>query len=303
MTPVQIGINLPSMADDGTGRVTDLGAVARHAEQLGFDSVWVPDLVIGDGTPATDSMIAMAGVAPVTERVRLGFGVLNVPLRPVPWLALQIATLQHLSDQRVLLGIGVGGFPDAPFWQALGVASHDRGRLTDAALQVLPQLVTGAPASLGVASQPVSLTLGPPAAMPPILVGGTSPAAMRRAVVHGDGWFPSLLSADELGAAVRRLGDLAEEHGRACPSVTVGVHYLPDQEARAAFARSLVDDHGRSPDEAVEIAVTGSPEQAAESIRAYVDAGADHIVLAPTGPDWSRQSDTLAHARARLVRS
>lgn len=300
MTQMKIGINLPGATGDAPGHVPDLGAAARHAEQSGFESVWVSDLVIGDGTPAVDSTTALASVAPVTEQVRLGFGVLVVPLRPLPWLALQLATLQHLSERRILLGVGAGGFPTAPFWQALGVAGQDRGQLTDTALQALPQLVTGSQ-SAQLGSRPANLRFGPATTMPPVLVGGTSPAAMRRAVAYGDAWFPSLLSADELDTAVRRLGELADEHDRACPSVTVGVHYLPTEQARTAFVRSLVEDHGRPPDEANKIALSGSPERVAAGIHEYRSAGADRVVLAPTGPGWSSQSDTLAQAKALLA--
>src|SRR5690625_3736780 len=119
MTQVKIGINLPGVTDEPPGHVPDFGSAARYAEQIGFESVWMPDLVIGDGTPGVDSTVALASAAPVTKRVQLGFGVLAVPLHPLPWLALQIASLQHLSGQRMLLGVGVGGFPAAPFWQAL----------------------------------------------------------------------------------------------------------------------------------------------------------------------------------------
>lgn len=124
---------------------------------------------------------------------------------------------------------------------------------------------------------------------------------MRRAVAYGDAWFPSLLSADELGTAVRRLGDLADERGRARPTVTVGVHYLPTEQARSAFARSLVDDHGREPDEANKIPLAGDAEDIAAGIHDYMTAGADRVVLAPTGPGWTSQIDTLAHARALLL--
>lgn len=293
---VRVGINLPAVSEE----VPDLCAAARHAEQADFESVWVPDLIVGDGTPALDSMMALAGVAGMTEQVMLGFGVLVVPLRPLPWLAVQLATLQQLSGARVLLGVGAGGFPAAPFWQALGVTGRDRGRQTDIALQTLPELLAGEPVQLHNLPEAVSLTLNPAAVMPPVLVGGTSAAAMRRAVAHGDAWFPSLISPNNLASAVRRLRELSDERGCTTPTVTVGVHYLPTEQARAAFVHSLVDDHGRDPEEADKIAIAGSPEQLAAALHDYAAAGADRVVLAPTGDDWASQADTIAQARTLL---
>ncbi|HEY2241960.1 MAG TPA: LLM class flavin-dependent oxidoreductase, partial [Streptosporangiaceae bacterium] len=92
------------------GQPGDVPAAARQAEELGFESAWVVDqLVAGTGVPVLDSLTALAGAAAVTSRIRLGVGVLIVPLRPVAWAAKQVATLQYLSGGRVLLGIGAGG--------------------------------------------------------------------------------------------------------------------------------------------------------------------------------------------------
>jgi alkanesulfonate monooxygenase SsuD/methylene tetrahydromethanopterin reductase-like flavin-dependent oxidoreductase (luciferase family) len=88
----------------------DVAAAARHAEELGFESVWVIDqLVAGTGVPLLDSGIALATAAAATSRVGLGYGVLVVPLHPLVWLAKQVASLQHVSGGRLILGVGTGG--------------------------------------------------------------------------------------------------------------------------------------------------------------------------------------------------
>src|SRR5918999_142552 len=104
MASIEIGTGLPT----GTPTIAE---AAREIEELGFESLWVPDLLLGDGTPALEAALTLAAAAAVTERVKLGFGVLVVPLRPVPWLAAQVATLQQLSEGRLVLGVGSGGFP------------------------------------------------------------------------------------------------------------------------------------------------------------------------------------------------
>ncbi|MEV0390391.1 LLM class flavin-dependent oxidoreductase, partial [Nonomuraea sp. NPDC050643] len=130
------------------GGLPDL-ASARHLEGLGYDAVGMADVIIGDGTPGLDPALVLAAAASATERIGLEFGVLSLPLRPVAWVASQVQTLQHLSGGRVVLGVGIGGFPGSPFWRAVGAPSTGRGAWTDAALRVLPGLIRGEPATIG----------------------------------------------------------------------------------------------------------------------------------------------------------
>lgn len=303
MSDLAIGINLPTTVD---GEVGDPRVSARHVEDLGLESVWAADVVLGDGTPSPDSTVVLALAAAVTERLRLGFGVLALPLRPAAWVATQVATLQHLSANRVLLGVGIGGFPGSPFWHAVGAPRKERGSRTDAALEVLPGLITGEPTRLGHdESQPV-VTLAPPAAVPPILVGGSSVAAIRRAAKHGDGWLPSQVAPGSLPSKVAELRELAAAHGRPAPGVTVGGHAVigDGEAARSAhreLVRSLIDDHGVSPEDAEEIPMTArDPAELADRFTAYADAGAERVVISPEGGPWMRQCELVAEANALL---
>src|SRR5690349_24482578 len=101
------GVFLPTMSSpDGTPG--DVVAAARHAEDLGFESVWAVDqLVAGTGVPFVESTVALATAAAATRRVRVAFGVLILPLRPVVWTAKQVASLQQVANGRVVLGVGV----------------------------------------------------------------------------------------------------------------------------------------------------------------------------------------------------
>jgi len=186
---------------------TDLVDRARFVEALGFESVWLPDLQLGDGTPALDAVAALGVLAGATERVRLGFGTLVLPIRSFAWLASQLGTLQQLSGDRVLLGVGAGGFPGAPFWQSIGSPARGRGRRTDDALLALPALLAGRRVELNGST--VSFA---PAAMPPVLVD--------RAVRFGDDWFPSLISPAGLAERARDLAKRAAAAGRATPGIT-----------------------------------------------------------------------------------
>jgi alkanesulfonate monooxygenase SsuD/methylene tetrahydromethanopterin reductase-like flavin-dependent oxidoreductase (luciferase family) len=261
---MEIGITL-----DGT----DLVARARFAEQLGFESVWLPDLQFGDGTPGVEAVTALAVVAGATERVRIGFATLVLPLRPVAWLATQISTLQRLSGDRLLLGVGLGGFPTAPFWRAAGAQVRGRGARADDVLRALPALLAGR--AVSVNATPLRV---PPATMPPVLVGGNSAAAVDRAVRLGDEWFPSLIGPSEVAA--RRPSGMR---------VTVGGHLFvsgsPD-----AFVRGLVVDHGMSEVDAAGAAIT------LDRLAAYEEAGVHRMVLSvdADGSQWYSDVTTLA---------
>ncbi|MFC5826284.1 LLM class flavin-dependent oxidoreductase [Nonomuraea insulae] len=287
-----------------TGLPTDPRGVpdlekARHLEQLGYDAVGMADVIIGDGTPGLDSAIVLAAVATATERIGLEFGVLTLPLRPVALVAAQVQSLQHLSGGRVVLGVGIGGFPGSPFWRAVGAPLTGRGRWTDAALEALPGLIQGKPTLVG----DDEVTLGPPATVPPILVGGNSEAAMRRAVLYGDGWTPSLISPAGLASKVARLRELAGELGRPVPSVNVGGHAIlvDDRAALESFLGVLTGPHGMPEEEARDIPVTGDAARVAERLAAYREAGADAVSLGLDGRDWMRQAEILAQARERLT--
>ncbi len=114
---------------------------ARLAEQLGFDAVSVGDH-LWCPAPVYDAGISLAAAAAVTERVKLGFGVMLLGLREPAWAAKQLITLDALAPGRLVLGVGVGGEFPAEF-EAVGLRVSQRGRRLDEALSVLPDLLMG----------------------------------------------------------------------------------------------------------------------------------------------------------------
>lgn len=304
MSTIDIGAVLPTALDELTApRTPGVAEAAAAVEERGLESLWVTDLVLGDGTPALEPTLALAAAASVTRRVRLGFGVLSVPPRPAPWLASQIATLQHLSANRLLLGAGLGGSPDAPLWRALGVPPKGRGRTTDAILDLLPPLVTGEEVRFEEAD--TTLRLAPAAPMPPVLLG-VGERSFDRILRLGAGWLPSQLSPTDLGAAVGRLRARADERGLPRPPVTVGGHLVLGEgpaarEAYDTLVRQLVEEHG-----VPEAGAAGGPmaarppEELAELYTAYAEAGADRVIGGADNLGWEEQLDFVAEARALL---
>jgi len=140
---VKYGIAIRNMGPQAS-RAT-IRACAAAAESLGYDALFVsdhlcipPDQTEGSGGRYLDVLATLAYLAGATERIRLGVSVLVLPYRPAVLTAKQVATIQELSGERMILGVGVGWMK--PEFDALGVDKRQRGRLTDETLRVIRHL-------------------------------------------------------------------------------------------------------------------------------------------------------------------
>ncbi|MFE0173684.1 LLM class flavin-dependent oxidoreductase [Streptomyces sp. NPDC059002] len=305
--PVNLGVCLPTFVGRGDGGMGKIPSLARHIEQVGLDTVWAGDHLCAR-TPFMDSVVALSAAAAVTERVRIGFGVMLLALRQQAWAAKQLSSLQHLSGNRVLLGVGAGIHPQE--WPVGGVPFAGRGRRTDVMLRALPDLFAGRPTRLlTVPGEPV-LKLGPAVPAPPVWVGGMSDRALRRAVDHGEGWLASLLEPAQLGESAAKLAALAAEAGVPAPEVGTTVFAAlstdPEESRRGhrrlvRFLRSLTGERGLSERQADRLVVSGPPEKLAERLDQYRRAGARTFVVNLSGDGLRRQYDLLARVRGLLI--
>jgi alkanesulfonate monooxygenase SsuD/methylene tetrahydromethanopterin reductase-like flavin-dependent oxidoreductase (luciferase family) len=199
---VEIGVILPtSSPDPGRPILGDVRESARYAEEVGLDSVWSTDHLIASA-PMLDSSVVLATAAAVTERITVGYNVMLLALRPVAWAAKQISTLQIVSGNRLVVGVGTGNPAHGDVgWRAAGVEFADRGRLTDEALAVLRDVIAGTSAEYPIA---------PGAAVPPIFVAGNGVRAHRRAAAYGDGWATIAATPDEVRTNLERINELAD---------------------------------------------------------------------------------------------
>jgi probable F420-dependent oxidoreductase len=239
-------------------------ACARIAEQAGFDALFVsdhlcipPDQTEGSGGRYLDVLATLAFLAGATDKIRLGVSVLVVPYRPAVLTAKQVATIQELSGERLILGVGVGWMK--PEFEALGVDIHKRGAITDETLAVLHHLFSAdVPGAYnGSIVKFPSFVFLPRPKRPPIWVGGNSPAALNRVLKFGDGWHP-MLPATELKVKVEELIARARAAGRPAPEIVVrrGLRLDDIEAARAkvaaeqdAGATYFIYDLGRYADE------------------------------------------------------
>ena len=268
---MHIGVGLRNMGPQSTPAI--MGACARAAEDAGLESVWVtdhiaipPDDAEGSGGRYVDPLIALAWLASVTQTIKLGVGVLILPYRPALPVAKQIASVQELSGERLLLGVGVG-WMEAEF-RALDVERRRRGRIPDETLAFIRDCFDHDEVTAN--GQP--FLFRPRPACPPIYIGGAAPHALERAAKYGDGWFPTGMTPDRLPEARARYAEFCAAEGRPVGEVV-------------AMGRLPLDDTGA----------------AAAHLHDFAEAGAARFVVSGTYADsdeYRRNVDALAEAIA-----
>lgn len=309
---VRIGYLLPTrelcMAGDyGTASIL---ALADRAEALGLDSVWIGDSLLAK--PRHEPLAMLAAIAGRTRRLKLGTAVLLPVLRNPVLLAHQVATIDQISEGRLILGVGIAR--DLPAiraeFAAAGVPFEGRiGGMLEG-LQLCRALWSGKPVSWEGRWSLKDAKLAPrpfSEAGPPIWGGGDSPGALKRAGEHFDGWFPS--GAQNPAAWRERWAQViafARDAARDASAMT-GAAYLTlsvdDDAARASaeLDRYLAQYYEQPAAEirAQQYCFAGSRAAATEWLREFVAAGATHFVLRFTG-DHERQMVMLAEMRADL---
>jgi probable F420-dependent oxidoreductase len=252
------------------------------AEDIGFESLWVGDhiaLPTNDAAadppdqPRLEALVAVTYMAAVTTRVRLAIGVIVVPQRQPVLLAKQLATIDVLSKGRLIVGVGVGYLE--PELRALGASLNDRSARTDeylAAMRVLWDAPVPAFAGQFVAFTDVIQRPRPiQQPHPPIVVGGHSPAAFRRAVQSGNGWYGWDLDVTQTQQALAGLREADRRHGR--PS---GLGEL-------------------------EITITPGGSIDLDTARRYADLGVHRLALQPPTMDGTAIDEMMTTVSEKLV--
>jgi alkanesulfonate monooxygenase SsuD/methylene tetrahydromethanopterin reductase-like flavin-dependent oxidoreductase (luciferase family) len=274
-TDRRLGILGP--ADDHVGHAEGpaqaLARICREVENAGAGAIWAIDHLFW-ARPVIECLATLAVAATATSRVPIGSCVLQLPLRQPGALAKQATTLQVLSGDRFVLGVGVGSHRGE--FEAAGVDFGCRGRAMDAGLAALRAAwSTGHDDDLTYRQTPVTRPV-------PIWIGGSSAAARRRAARTGDGWVPLFLAPDRYEQDLSLLRHETEDAGRdpddVYPAMVVMVHVGPEATALERGCRWLSSLYGIPPKAFAAHVVAGPAEHVAERLGAYCDAGAAHIV-------------------------
>ena len=299
--PLEPGLKLGIMTihrrtEPATGpwlpRIDDLVALVERVDRSGFDSIWVGDHVAFT-LSILDPLLTLAQAAVASRRLTLGTCVYLLPLRHPAGVAKQVASLDHLSEGRLIFGVGVGGeFPKE--YEVSGVPLRERGARLTESIQVLRALWSGGPAShQGRYFQFADVDMQPPPRQqpgPPLWCGGRAEAALRRAGRMADGYLSYVITPERYAQALGTIAQAAAEAGRAPATFGTG-HLLftrVDQDYERALdvaAQSLSVRYAMDFREAARrYAALGSPAQVAERIRAFHAAGVRHLVVDLIGP-------------------
>ena len=257
--------------------------VAQAAEAAGFDSVWTGEHVVlpdpqappspaGPRDPFLDPAVALTWIAAHTKALRLATGIIILPQRNPVVLAKEIASLDVLSGGRAILGIGAGYLE--PEFRALGVPFARRGERTDESIDALralwndekPAFSGDFVAFAGIDAHPRPVQRGGV----PIVVGGASAGALRRAVARGNGWYGFAMDPATADRAIRGLEEARKQ-----------------VERPAALGR-------------LEITVTPPPGLDADGVRRYAELGVDRLALLGVHPDEARLLRVIESAAGTL---
>ena len=283
---MKIGIGLPSTIPGTEGtRILDW---AKKADSAAFSSLSILDRLV---YPNYESLITLAAVAGVTQRIRLITTVLLAPLRNPVLLAKQAASLDALSGGRLTLGLGIGGREDD--YQAAAVPFKKRGKLFDEELEILTKIWSGQPLNDTIGS------IGPNPSQskgPEILIGGYSPASIQRVGRWGNGFIAG--GRDPKGT--QQFFQFAQETwqgaGRPGKPRLVGCFYYalgPDAKERAgAYLRNYYSFIGPMVDGMIN-SLPLTIDAIKGRIQAYEEIGADEVIIWPCTPDLE-QFDQLA---------
>ncbi len=291
---VPVGLALKNFV--GPGESPDPEAIlayAERAEALGFESLWAWDhilLGVEPAFPILDALSTLTAIAARTSRIRLGTGVLVLPLRNPVITAKVLASLDQISQGRLIVGVAVGWY--AREFDACGVPFKERGRLLERNLDLLMRLWANAPvtAQLDGFNLREAVILPKPyqKPRPPILIGGYVDAVLRRVARLGDGWLTYFYTPESFEKGWKKILGYAREYGRD-PTTLTGTNTLaiyvgpPKAEADPPMRQWLSTewDVAAWSESTIEHAIRGTPEECLAQLRAHVATGVDRLILIP----------------------
>jgi alkanesulfonate monooxygenase SsuD/methylene tetrahydromethanopterin reductase-like flavin-dependent oxidoreductase (luciferase family) len=278
---MEVGIGLPNAIRGGTR--DSVVEWARRAETAGFSTLGTIDRISYGNY---ESLIALAAASAVTERIRLMTDILLAPLRNPAQLAKQAATLDSISDGRLVLGLAPGGREDD--YEVSGVPFHERGALFDRQIPQMKDIWSG---GTGIGPEPAQ------PGGPSLLFGGRAAAGFRRAAQYGDGWTMGGGTPEDFRELKARAEAAWKEHGRDGAPRTMALFYgVVGPDAEDAAKSYLLDYYADLGEETAGLIVAGAakdPEAIKGRLSAFEAEGADEVIIFPCSHSLE-QVDLLA---------
>ena len=283
---MKLGFALPNIGPVST--VDAVSKVAQRAEALGYDSLWTIERLLWPVKPQSpypatpdgslpepykhslDPLETLSFAAAHTKKIALGTSVLDIPYHNPLMLARRLTTLDHLSNGRVRLGLGLGWSKDE--MDAMGADIKKRGAMADEFLQVLKAIWTTNPVEFhGKFYQIPKSYIGPKPVQkphPPIYMAAFAPAALKRLATQADGWNPVAIPVDGMAQMFAGIKQMAKEAGRDPASLALVVRAHVDISAKPLGKERMI--------------FAGTLDQIKEDVAACRNIGAHQLFFDPT---------------------
>ena len=261
-------------------------------EELGYESIWAWDHVllgVEPSFPIHEALIILTAIAARTRRIRVGTGVLVMPVRNPVLLAKELATIDHISSGRLIVGTAVGWYKRE--FDSLGADFTQRGRLMEHGLDIIKRLWTED--KVDASYPPYNLrgaVLQPKPVQkphPPILIGGYVDAVLKRVATKGDGWLTYYYTVASFKKSWAKILAFAAEAGRN-PAELSSTNQLPicigpraKIEAPMKHWLQTEWDYASWSESTMESAIMGTVEECVEQLGPHVEAGVDRIIFVP----------------------
>ena len=300
-----MGVLLPTRgvlvyAKGGRPRVELNWQMAETAERIGYDSVWVGDSI--PSKPRLEPMAVMAALAARTHRVKIGTAVMLNALRHPVHLAHSIATIDNISDGRMILGLGAGRSNNQMFVDehaAVGVPIEERAARMEESIDVLRKLWTEDDVSNPDGFYPLSgMTLEPRPVQQPVPIWLSSnwvQRGLKRVAAQGDGWITNVPSTEMFTKCWDRIEEKGQELSRDVSRIPRALYIsvnLNDEDEALAEGDGFMRSYYGIPYEVVSkqlLCVFGPAQKAIDAIKRYKEAGADYFIVRFASPNQMQQ--------------
>jgi probable F420-dependent oxidoreductase len=290
----------PEMPD--VGELVDYGV---KMEQLGFDSLWVWDHVllgVQPNFPIIESLTLLTAIGARTSKIKLGTGILVLPMRNPVILAKQLGSMDLLTNGRLIMGMASGWYKRE--FDAVGIPFEQRGKLMDENLDILTRFWTEDMVK-GEWSRhkiPAGVMYPKPAQKPrpPILIGGYVDRVLKRAAVTGDGWLTYFYRPESFAKSWAKIRDFAKEAGKD-PDTLLNAHQLPIciGKSRAAVEADMMEwltkewDYASWSESTKDSAILGTVDECVAQLKEHLAVGTQKIIFVPYKYEMN-QIETIA---------
>lgn len=274
----------------------DIQALVEYGvkmEEMGFDSLWVWDhilLGVEPNFPIIESLTLLTAIAARTKKIKLGTGILVLPLRNPVLLAKELSSMDLLSNGRLLMGMASGWYRRE--FDALGVPFEKRGKIMDENLDIMTRFWTEnmVKGEFTYHKIPAGVMYPKPVQKPrpPILIGGYVDRVLKRAAVNGDGWLTYFYRPEDFAKSWAKIRNFAEEAGKD-PDSLLNAAQLPIRigKSRAAVESEMMEwlgkewDYASWSDSTKDSAILGNVDECVEQLKAHLAAGVQKLIFVP----------------------